>query len=678
MEFQYRPSAVQLENTGHYIQWNVEQKEKDENLMLTNGVEWRLLQVRFHTPSEHEVRGMRFPMEIQFVHESADSYNRSYKGESLVLSLLVVEGEADENVAKFASSVPSRPGQVANINGTTIFPQDLFPDRHWYYFYQGSETEPPCLEGVTHLVFQRYITMSIEQINAFRAQYRFNAREPQELGGRLVKKYNGPNAPDYRRPSEIIELTPGPKGLLGDKGRLGPRGLQGPRGDVGPKGPIGLDGENGKDGARGPEGERGYIGLIGERGPKGQQGDKGDKGRKGLQGPAGPDAANGLDVVGPQGPQGPQGANTKGPTGPRGLKGSKGFDGEDGDAGDRGEEGPQGDSSYASGVGPKGEIGLKGDRGERGPAGDKGKPGTDGQVGPRGPIGVPGPVGPVGWRGPMRPGWTGGLKSIYQEIEAEGWCATLHQGYTFTMTKECSSTSKQTCIDVCKTKNYDAIDAIHIYQANGPFTDFEMIGLKTYVYLNAGGYSGCGPNTCCCGSALRPGYQNPPRPVVTYMSRRAGSISSDNEYKTIFSTLGVSTGYCDVNVDSATNLYNRRLCGDWGWNAWYVLHRLQFKFMPREAKNWRFRGGVDAGWGAVAVVDGKTVNNKIGTNLWWAGNWGSGGVMEIQWTNLAADVWHTVEFNSAEDCCDGSETYQFDDGSGWKDVTVENLYAACK
>jgi carbonic anhydrase len=77
MEFAYKPSRVQMVNNGHWVTWNYEQTT--DSLMTTNGIEWKLQEVRFHSPSEHQVRGMRFPMEIQLIHESTDSFNSSYK-----------------------------------------------------------------------------------------------------------------------------------------------------------------------------------------------------------------------------------------------------------------------------------------------------------------------------------------------------------------------------------------------------------------------------------------------------------------------------------------------------------------------------------------------------------------------------------------------------------------------
>lgn len=596
----------------------------------------------------------------------------------LVLSLLAVEGEAEPNFDKIAPFVPTSPGGVVNAPvDDEVYVQDLFPDHHKYYLYTGSETSPPCLTGVRHMVFTDYITMSAQQMNRFRRVYSGNARPVQPLGSRVVEKYVGPNAPDYRQRDEKVVKIPGPKGAVGAIGRQGQRGPQGPRGDRGPQGDAGLDGVNGRDGAQGPAGEQGNIGVRGSVGPAGETGQQGERGDVGEQGVSGKDGKDGKDGVGPQGPQGPQGPTTKGNRGPMGYKGSKGHPGVAGDDGDQGPTGPAGDAVSASGKGPKGPQGYPGERGEDGPAGPKGDVGVDGVTGPRGPLGPEGPAGPQGWRGPMKPGW-GAVTSLYAEIEAEAVCSAMKEQYTFAITRRCE-TGAPTCVEVCREKKFESAMAMHIYQANQPFTDLGQLGLKTYVGAGYDSNTACGPNFCCCTSATRPGYELPPKPTLQFSSRRAGYPSFDDSVKQVIDTQALSQGYCEVYVQSLGSVNNQGLCGGYGWNAYYINSRLQIKFTPRTAKNWRFRAGVDYTWGGVAYLDGVIVTRKRGSDMWWAGNWdNSAGVIDVGWTSLDANKAHTVEFYGAEYCCDGGMSVQFDDGSGWRTVTVEALYEASK
>ncbi len=61
---------------------------------LTTGRNTYLLkQFHFHSPSEHTVNGKHFPMEVHFVHQSAD-------GNFAVVGALFEEGPANANLAQ--------------------------------------------------------------------------------------------------------------------------------------------------------------------------------------------------------------------------------------------------------------------------------------------------------------------------------------------------------------------------------------------------------------------------------------------------------------------------------------------------------------------------------------------------------------------------------------------------
>ena len=62
----YRSTAFEVVNNGHTIQVNV---EAGSSIML-DGVDYKLLQFHFHTPSEHLKDGKPFKMEAHFVHIS--------------------------------------------------------------------------------------------------------------------------------------------------------------------------------------------------------------------------------------------------------------------------------------------------------------------------------------------------------------------------------------------------------------------------------------------------------------------------------------------------------------------------------------------------------------------------------------------------------------------------------
>jgi carbonic anhydrase len=86
-ELRYQQGLVTVVNNGHTVQINA----APGNGMTIDGVHYALVQMHFHAPSEHTVAGEPAPLELHFVHKSAD-------GTLAVLGALVHEG-AQENPA---------------------------------------------------------------------------------------------------------------------------------------------------------------------------------------------------------------------------------------------------------------------------------------------------------------------------------------------------------------------------------------------------------------------------------------------------------------------------------------------------------------------------------------------------------------------------------------------------
>lgn len=164
-----------LVNNGHTLQVNL---PAGNTLALGDEV-YELLQFHFHTPAEHLVDGVLFPLELHLVHKSAD-------GKLAVLGVLMKEGEESAALAEMFTDIPAAGAEreLANaIDVAALVPSDLTA-----YRYPGSLTTPPCAEGVTWTVFDMPMTVSPEQLAAFRAIYPMNARPVQPLNEREVEE----------------------------------------------------------------------------------------------------------------------------------------------------------------------------------------------------------------------------------------------------------------------------------------------------------------------------------------------------------------------------------------------------------------------------------------------------------------------------------------------------------
>lgn len=179
-ELRYQQGLVTVVNNGHTVQINA----APGNGMTIDGVHYALVQMHFHAPSEHTVAGEPAPLELHFVHKSAD-------GTLAVLGALVHEG-AQENpawspvVAALADHGTS--GATLVMNWPALVPADLTT-----YRYMGSLTTPPCSEGVHWLVVQTPLELSAAQIGAFTALYTGNARPLQERNERPVVADSSPS-----------------------------------------------------------------------------------------------------------------------------------------------------------------------------------------------------------------------------------------------------------------------------------------------------------------------------------------------------------------------------------------------------------------------------------------------------------------------------------------------------
>ncbi len=169
----YHAGPLTLLNNGHTVQANFAPGSK----LTSGGHDFTLIQVHFHTPSEHIVSGKHYPLVAHFVH--ADSH-----GALAVLGVFFEEGAANPELAKLVAAAPAHPETAHAVDGATLDPNGLVPTSHSVYRYSGSLTTPPCTEGVNWHVAMEHMTASGEQIAALHAIMGNNARPVQALNDR--------------------------------------------------------------------------------------------------------------------------------------------------------------------------------------------------------------------------------------------------------------------------------------------------------------------------------------------------------------------------------------------------------------------------------------------------------------------------------------------------------------
>ena len=172
--FEYtHPGSVEEINTGHAIQETV----PPGNHLIFEGNRFELKQFHFHSPSEHQVGGESFPMEIHLVHQSA-------AGAYAVVGLLVTEGPENDLMNRLPSF---RAARGDDPYADPIDYNQLFPNRTEYFLYNGSLTTPPCTEGVQWIVLKEPLVASPGQIRHFHDLLGFDNNRPvQPHNSRVV------------------------------------------------------------------------------------------------------------------------------------------------------------------------------------------------------------------------------------------------------------------------------------------------------------------------------------------------------------------------------------------------------------------------------------------------------------------------------------------------------------
>jgi carbonic anhydrase len=172
----YQPTTFTLMNNGHTIQANA---KTANNSIILDGTAYKLVQLHFHTPSEHQLDGKNFDMELHLVHKSD-------KGNLAVVGVMIKEGKENKALSDIWANMPKKETNKDIELNKEVDVRSLLPDDQDSFLYNGSLTTPPCTEGVQWIVLEDSIEMSKEQIAAFRTIFPDDHRPVQPLNNREV------------------------------------------------------------------------------------------------------------------------------------------------------------------------------------------------------------------------------------------------------------------------------------------------------------------------------------------------------------------------------------------------------------------------------------------------------------------------------------------------------------
>ncbi|HTB25043.1 MAG TPA: carbonic anhydrase family protein [Puia sp.] len=181
----FNTGIILIENLGYTIQLDF----KQGSTTIAGGKTYSSLQFHFHTPSEHMIDGMTFPMEMHIVNVLEDS-NEQIKPQYLVIGLLFKMGRENKFIKEFLNVIPPEQGKDTLAPGTVNF-EDLLnaiPKNEvaGFYYYKGSLTTYPFSETVDWIVKKYILEASPEQIGVIEKTEGENARHVHALYARKV------------------------------------------------------------------------------------------------------------------------------------------------------------------------------------------------------------------------------------------------------------------------------------------------------------------------------------------------------------------------------------------------------------------------------------------------------------------------------------------------------------
>jgi len=175
LSIQYQVGGNEILNNGHTVQVNYAPGSR----FFIDDHEFELKQFHFHAPSENHIDGKSYPMEGHLVHSDNN-------GNLAVISVMFVEGEANESLAQAWDHMPEKAGDN-NTLSSSVNAEGILPPNRDYYHYNGSLTTPPCSEGVRWFVMKEPMTASNAQIEQFsHVLHHPNARPVQAVNARPV------------------------------------------------------------------------------------------------------------------------------------------------------------------------------------------------------------------------------------------------------------------------------------------------------------------------------------------------------------------------------------------------------------------------------------------------------------------------------------------------------------
>lgn len=183
----FKDEINKIDNLGHTIQLDF----TEGSTITADNETFDFKQCHFHTPSEHLIDGLTYPMEMHIVNVMPN-LDKDATPQYLVISALFKEGKENKFIAEFLNKIPKEEKTSTDVKVGNVKLSDLFGTASsdmlgQYYFYKGSLTTPPFTESVRWYIAKHVYEASAAQIEAINALEGNNARHVQAMYGRTIE-----------------------------------------------------------------------------------------------------------------------------------------------------------------------------------------------------------------------------------------------------------------------------------------------------------------------------------------------------------------------------------------------------------------------------------------------------------------------------------------------------------
>ena len=148
----FKDEVNKIENLGHTIQLDF----AEGSTITQDDTTFAFKQCHFHTPSEHLIDGMTFPMEMHIVNMMPNE-DKNATPQYLVIGVLFKEGKENKFIADFLNAIPKEEHKSGELKTGTVKLADLFgaiPKEIKGHYYQLSRfIDYTTVYGIRSLVY---------------------------------------------------------------------------------------------------------------------------------------------------------------------------------------------------------------------------------------------------------------------------------------------------------------------------------------------------------------------------------------------------------------------------------------------------------------------------------------------------------------------------------------------